>query len=231
MKKVIYNAILIAIILVTIYQIICLPFTFYIWGIGMLIFWIWVKRDITELIAWLLEKKKTIEKPFQEKRVINMPDFEIQKRSYIELVKHCCPTQTQQKLMPFFENLTDYQGNYNYGTTLNYVVDCSTEKSLGFIERLDWKQEVGDLILILDDILNKNYNGLKVDFPKEIGGNTTLFLEDVFGTYNKCLNEHGMQMGFIDTQSDEYVFFVHKVLDRDEVAKLINFIGYNYFEK
>jgi len=37
-------------------------------------------------------------------------------------------------------------------------------------------------------------------------------------------------MGFIDTESDEYVIIIHKVSDKKKTEKLIDIIGYNYFD-
>jgi len=230
MKKKVYFTILVAIILITIYQIIFLSFKSYVWGVGVLAFWIWVKNDITEIIGWLTDKK--IQKRTSEKQqIVDLPDFEIQRKSYIELVKICCSTESQQKLTSFFETLKDHKDDKYYGTTLEYVIDFLTKNNYCFIEKLDWKQAVEDLQLYLEAMVQKNYNVLKIDFPKTSEKNESLFLEDVFETYNKCLEKQGLQMGFIDTQSDEYVFFVHEIVHKQEIINLINSIGYNYQEK
>lgn len=230
MKTKVYFTILVTIILLTIYQIIFLSFRSYVWVVGVLVFWIWVKKDITEIIGWFTDKK--IQKGLSEKpQIIELPDFEIQRKSYIELVKLCCSTETQQKLISFFEALKDYQGDKYYGTTLDYVIDFLTKNNYCFIEKLDWKQEVEDLELYLEAMVKTNYSELKIDFPQTFEKSTNLFLEDVFGTYNNCLKKQGIQMGFIDTQADEYVFFVHKIIHKEEIKNLINLIGYNYLEK
>lgn len=226
MKKKIYDAILVVIIFITIYQIAFFSFEIFLWGIGALVFWIWVKKDLIAIIGWFTDKKT----PQDVIKIFELPDFETQRKSYIELTALCCSTETQKELMPFFQTLNDHQDDNHFGTTLEFVIDFLTENNYCFIEKLDWKQEIEDLEIYLENILRKNYNGLKIDFPKH-DETTTLFLEDVFGSYNICLQKHALQLGFIETQSDEYVFFVHKISDKEKIINLINTIGYEYFEK
>ena len=55
----------------------------------------------------------------------------------------------------------------------------------------------------------------------------TMFLKILI----KPLREKGLQMGFIDTESDEYIAVLHKVDDKEKVIKVVNNIGYAYFDK
>ena len=46
---------------------------------------------------------------------------------------------------------------------------------------------------------------------------------------DKILRTYGYQYGFIDTQSDENVILIHRILDEKKVKKLVSEIGFNYF--
>ncbi|PIE46430.1 MAG: hypothetical protein CSA42_08615 [Gammaproteobacteria bacterium] len=66
-----------------------------------------------------------------------------------------------------------------------------------------------------------------IDFPKYNEDDT---FADVLDDCNHCLKKHDLQMGFMEMDSTDYVFVVHKVCDREKVGQLIDNIGYYYFE-
>ena len=78
----------------------------------------------------------------------------------------------------------------------------------------------------------ENYN-LSIDLPNESDyeENASVSFDNVFEDFDKLLRQKGLQMGFIDTQSDEYVIVLHKTTDKDKVENTIKEIGYDYYEK
>ena len=157
---------------------------------------------------------------------------EQEKSGYILLTRLCLSSQRQNELIAFFEKLEDFSQDEDYMTTLNYVMEYSDKQDLFFIMALDWKQDLETLEWRLTNSLNKNFN-LDIDLPnlENYDKRITVSFDNVFEDYDKSLRNIGMQIGFIDTQSDEYVIFVHKTVDRGRVEKAVNKIGYKYFEK
>ena len=52
----------------------------------------------------------------------------------------------------------------------------------------------------------------------------------MFLDYDKALRKRGLQFGFIDTQSDEYVIFIHRIEDRLKAEEAVNKLAYKYHE-
>lgn len=157
---------------------------------------------------------------------------EQEKSGYISLVKLCLTPNRQNDLSSFFDNLRDYSKDEDYITTLNYVMEYSDKQNLFFIMSLDWKQDIETLQWRLANSLSNNFNlSIELPNPKNYEERASVAFDNIFEDYDKPLRNNGLQMGFIDTQSDEYVIFVHKVDNREKVESAVNKIGYKYYEK
>lgn len=157
---------------------------------------------------------------------------EQEKSGYISLVRFCLPQNRQNDFISFLQNLRDYSQDEDYITTLNYVMEYSDKQNLFFIMGLDWKQDIETLEWRLKNSLDKNF-GLftELPIPSQYGERASVAFDNVFEDYDKPLRKNGLQMGFIDTQSDEFVIFVHKINDKEKVESAVNKIGYKYYEK
>ncbi len=166
------------------------------------------------------------------KFIENLPNInDKEKQAYIELAKQCCSSENQKLLIPFFEKLKDFSGDEEYITTLNYVMEYCDENKLFFIMSLDWKQDIETLEWRLENSLKKNFN-LSIELPNPVnyGERASVSYDNVFEDYDKPLREKGLQIGFIDTQSDEYVIFIHQIAKENIIENLINNLGYNYYD-
>ncbi len=150
------------------------------------------------------------------------------RQAYQELAKLCVHSSYKSDVLEIIENLENYEGDEEYLTSLNYLMERLIDEEYYFIVALDLSSGGEDLEYILDKILKDNYESIIVKFPAfdedDAIGNMTI-LED----FSKCLNTYDLQIGFIDTQSDEYVFFVHKLKDSTRVEELLKIIGYDYY--
>ena len=157
---------------------------------------------------------------------------EREKSGYISLVKFCLASNRQNDFISFFEKLRDYSQDEDYMTTLNYVMEYSDKQNLFFIMALDWKQDIETLEWRLANSLTNNFD-LSIELPnlKNYGERASVAFDNIFEDFDKPLRSNGLQMGFIDTQSDEYVIFVHKIEDKEKVESAVNKIGYKYYEK
>jgi hypothetical protein len=53
---------------------------------------------------------------------------------------------------------------------------------------------------------------------------------NVFATYNEFLLQYGFQLGFVNTDGDEYVLMVFKTTQKESVEEAVKLTGYGYFE-
>ncbi|AWK07350.1 hypothetical protein HYN56_04510 [Flavobacterium crocinum] len=165
--------------------------------------------------------------------IASLPDLKkIEKEGYVELTDLCVATENQQKLFDFFKTVKDFSADDDYMTTLNYVIEYLDKNKIHFIMSLDWKASINDLKWRINSSLKDNY-GLTIDLPKQedYEERATVSFDNVFEDFDKPLRNKGIQMGFIDTQSDEYVIFLHKIADKQKVEKSVEKIGYKYHEK
>lgn len=157
---------------------------------------------------------------------------EQEKSGYISLVKFCLAPNRQNDFISFLEKLRDYSQDEDYMTTLNYVMEYSDKQNLFFIMALDWKQDIETLEWRLANSLTNNFDlSIELPNPKNYGERASVAFDNIFEDFDKPLRSNGLQMGFIDTQSDEYVIFVHKIDDKEKVETAVNKIGYKYYEK
>lgn len=227
--------VIIAVALSLIYH---LNFKFFIAFAGLFAFLIW-NKDV------IVKKENTPTQPSAD----HFPNFtltdeeheayaesnypltkEDEKQGYIELAKLCTLPKTQEQLVPFIENLRDYSEDEYHYTTLNYVMDYLDKSKIHFITALDWKEEIESLEWFLTTILQETYN-TTLPLPKasNYDKRASVSYDNVFQDFDAVLNKKGLQMGFIDTESDEYVLFVHKTIDEDAVKDTVHKIGYRYF--
>ncbi len=173
-----------------------------------------------------LERKRRIEesRPLLEKE---------EKEGYIELTELCVnDAASKKKIHHFIETLKNYAEDENYFTTLNFFMEFLESGGHNFIIRLDWKSAIEELEEVLKFSLKENYDeSIKLPKHEKYGENKSVSQPGVFEDYDKPLRLIGLQLAFIDTQSDEYILILHQQQDKEKVKAAVNKMGYNYFEK
>lgn len=187
------------------------------------------REDIIDILSWKKNKQEEV-KPFLTRNPIEMPDIEIQRAAYINLSKHIANKKMQDDTKNFFENLKDYTEDEEYSTTLNFVLEYLETNDYDFIRRIDWKESVEELDFFIKNVLVDIYNITDLKLP-EYGEDDSVANDDAFENFDACLRKVNLQLGFMDTHSDEYIFFVHKIDERGLMEDLINKLGYEYFER
>ena len=183
-----------------------------------------------------LKRAMELPEPDKEERLeyeANYPKInDVQKKAYRELTALCVHDEKERtEINRFIETLRDYDGDTYYLTTLNYFMDYMDIQKFTFIMRMDWKLEVAELEWLLETRLKKHYNlRLNLPDPARYGQDASVSATGVFEDFNRVLGEKGLQLGFIDTQSDEYIALLHRVQDRKRVEKAVKSIGYAYYE-
>jgi hypothetical protein len=171
----------------------------------------------------------------ENSNIINKPmlmtDIETQKKGYFELIKLCLGDTKTKEISNFIDTLHNYNDDQNYYTTLNYVKEYLDNNGIHFIMALDWKQEITDLVWRINSSLRDNFN-IKIELPnpKDYGENASVSAKNVFKDFDKSIQKQNFKLGFIDTNSDEYVIIIHKLSDESEVKEAIKKIGYPYLD-
>lgn len=184
------------------------------------------KKIEEELALKELERKRKIE---ESRPLLN----EEQKEGYKELTELCVNNSTNKnEITQFIETLKNYDEDEEYYTTLNYFIEFLENEEYSFIIRLDWKSDIEDLERLLKTSLKENYDEvLKLPKHQNYDEDMSVSHDGVFEDYGKPIRLIGLQLAFIDTQSDEYILILHKQEDKEKVKVAVNKIGYNYFEK
>lgn len=157
---------------------------------------------------------------------------ELEKESYKTLIQLCTLPKNHDVLFLFFENLNDYSNSENYDSTFNYVLEYFEEHELFIIMNMDWKQDVKDLEWKLKNSLQKNFDkSIQLPNPSVYGEDASISNDHVFQDYDNALREHGLQIGFIDIDSDEYILFIHNEKDIDEIEIAIQNLDFEYYEQ
>lgn len=188
--------------------------------------------EIKKLIAKKnIGKIKTAQK--LDKRATKfLPISEVQKQAYRKLTELCVHNETdRRKINAYIKTFSDYKGDEDYLTTLNCFVEFLETEGLYFIIQMDWKAGIEDLEWLLSTQLKRQYNlNLKLPQPKHYHKMATITVKSVFEDFDRVLRQNGLQLGFIDTQSDEYVAVLHNINDKEAIQAAVNGIGYDYYE-
>ncbi|VFQ44166.1 DUF6630 family protein [Desulfoluna butyratoxydans] len=152
-----------------------------------------------------------------------------QKEGFKELIGLCVkPDSCKEAIETCLANL---HAEYSEIVLLDLI--CFSEHNdCDFIMRMDWAAEVSELDGVLSSNIQHNH-GLHIDLPTPdtYSEDATVSFDHVFEDYDKPLREHGLQLGFIDTESDEYIVLLHKVQDKNRVEQAVAKIGFDYYEK
>ncbi len=168
-------------------------------------------------------------KKLKEGNLNHPPKIDQQKQGYLELINLCVGDLHKGSLINFVNNLQDYNGNLEYGATLNYLINYLDKNNIYFIMALDWKQEIIDLVWRVDSSLKANFDiRANLPNPESYGHDKSISAKNVFKDFDKALGLHDIRLGFIDTNTDEYVILLFKLIDEDKVKNAIKRIGYNY---
>ena len=153
-----------------------------------------------------------------------------QKNAYLKLVD--IALQNHSKRVVVIEHIqqlkqTDEEGFFS---PLDELIEYLWQEDIRLFVNMDWKQEATDLQWHLEYILKDNWQ-IETQLPDantQFGQDATVSNDGVFTVYNQGLLPHGLTIGQIDTDSDAYIFLVHRVQDTDIVRKHVEKIGYQY---
>ncbi len=166
------------------------------------------------------------------KNETNLPPLsEQEKNAYLTLIQTCVHPYDRPALELFVNELKDYTDDEDYISTFNYVLEHLQKTGMSFITYFDWKQDVNDLATFIQLAAKRHYTiDIALPDPYSYGSEASISTENVFEDYDQCLRNHNLQLGFIDTDSDEYILFIHPTAAIDEVELAVNIIGYEYYE-
>ncbi len=157
------------------------------------------------------------------------PDLnEEQKQAYRELAEICLKNHPRKNIaLAQIEQLK--QEDDDFFSTIGQLRDDLFKENIRLFVSMDWKQEVSDLEWHLSKILKDNWQ-LDIELPNamQFGENAIVSDDEVFATYDTVLHSQGLKIGYLDIDSDSYVFMVHPIQATEAVKKNIEIIGYQY---
>ncbi|TAJ05048.1 hypothetical protein DMA11_23660 [Marinilabiliaceae bacterium JC017] len=183
--------------------------------------------NLNKAINTELKQKELEETPINNKDTLSLNKD--QKKGYQELMELCIKNDScKEEINKFLENLNTEDEEI----ILMDLICFLEEKEYNFIMRMDWKAEIEDLEWLLYRNIENNYD-LKINLPKpkSYSKEATVSFDNVFEDFDKPLRENSLQLGFIDTESDEYIVLLHKIQDKERVKQAVNKIGFDYYEK
>lgn len=126
------------------------------------------------------------------------------------------------------KTIKNYDGHLEYQTTMNYFLMKNYEASFSFIRSFDWKALTSELISFVRFALEENY-GCIVDIDTSVFKNDSIISnKGVLTSIDKKLNSAGFALGYLETESDEYVLFVHKFEDKELMKEIGKTIQHEY---
>lgn len=170
-------------------------------------------------------------KDFLSKRKLK-PLSNKKKEGYKKLAEFCLNQKDYDFLSALITKLNDYDGHWEFYSTLNFIMNQLDINQIHFIMALDWKAEISDLIWRISSALKNNYSQ-EFTLPdiNKYPANASVSYEGVFEDFKVCLNIHDFELGFIKTDGDEYVILVHRKSNTKEVSDAVKSIGYKYDNK
>ncbi|MEO6523501.1 MAG: hypothetical protein ABIN91_17590 [Mucilaginibacter sp.] len=201
---------------------------FVIAGAAVLVIYI-ICKDAFCGTGWFESKTTLIKQPRVEKTGVPINDSE--KQGYMQLMREVVAPASQPVLEPFIQNLKTIDDTNEENTPLYSLAEFSDQHQIPFIMGLDYRSAIEDLEWRVTTALKHNYDSV-IPLPpvSQWPAKTSVSFDGVFKAYIDALKPHGFQMGFIDTQSDEYIIVVFKIAQQPNVASAIGMIGYNYIE-
>ena len=214
---------------------------YWIWWAAGLVLYFWCKDALTGK-GWLRQQKApAVRQMTDDERmaaVLNEWDDDMatlpalnsrEREGYTELTRLCVAPLMQPALLSLFAAAGEAAPEAKPGSTLNEMAVYLEQKNLSFFIRLDWKAPVSELVWELRHEL-KNQFAMAIDLPPEdgYGDNATVSFTGIFADYDHALRNHGLQMGFINTDSDEYILVIHKTTDGQAVRAAAGKMGYPY---
>lgn len=167
---------------------------------------------------------------FSAEELAALPELSAAERAgYRQLVSLCLPAEEQAEVMAFVERLKDFSHAEGCPTTLEYVFDACEAESWYFITSLNRKTSIYTLHFVLKMALSLHRLVVALPDPATYPPRTSVSTAGVLADFDRSLRAHGLQLGFIDTGSDVYVFVVHREADAAQAATAVGRIGYRYF--
>lgn len=158
-----------------------------------------------------------------EERSLN----EQEKQRLMSLASYCLG---EKGLAIFKEKLDTYMtGSIDpYWSAIYDLMVSFNEDDFHFATQLDWKEGVDTLEYCVERAVRFNF-GESISLPTQANYDEMDSIssnKQIFSDFKTILAGYGLKLGCIDTESDEYIIIVYKIVDEDAVIKATDDIGY-----
>jgi hypothetical protein len=150
------------------------------------------------------------------------------KEAYWDLTELSLRDDRLQKIvLSFIDTCPTYNDQYEM---FRDFMDFLYDNNIMFIQSIDWKSSLGDFEWFLNHILNENYANVQIQLPAYYSDDMHFMQDGVIEKFTESMKAKGLQVGFIDTASDSYTFFVHLMSEKERIKQVIKAMGLAYFE-
>ena len=202
---------------------------------------LWNKLETSFFLIFSTLENLSAEKKEHSKKTLNKPvtNSSIQKKDPTDILtafKRLSELSgwTYQETKDFLnylkpQNLTEENPYKLLSLSEDYYYHIQKEHKLLFMY-FDWKEDIGEFLWKLNKILNNNF-GIIEDIPMGNYTEENQISEDgVLEYFDNFLRIRQLQLTYIESDGDDYLFIVHRIKDFQEIKSLIATIGWDVSE-
>ncbi len=150
------------------------------------------------------------------------------KQAYAQLAEICLKQHPRKSVaLDYIHQMQNTDDDFF--SSFGQLIDDLWQENIRLFVSMDWKQEVTDLEWHLQSMLKDNWQ-LELTLPDLalLGDDAVVSEDGVFEQYYQVLLKQGLKLGFVDMDSDSYVFMLHPADETETVKKAVETIGYRY---
>ena len=188
-------------------------------------------ETIKELLVRTTPRKSKLQKiKLRENRILFSEEL---KNGYLGLAKICLNEKAyadfkyyvNEEFSKLSRSILSQQESYI--SIMDAIIETMRDLEIPFFIRHDWKARIIDLNYTVDQAITKNLGlgDVEIPLPEDYSERASISYDLVLINLRTALNEAGVEITCIDSESDQYIFLIHKAVDNSKVSTFINTIG------
>ncbi len=175
------------------------------------------------------DHEETVDEPISLRK-INKEEID----NIIKLMDFLIKKENRNEAINLIEKIelevnSDSNQQSDYIQIIDHIIDEVANKEIEFIVRLDSSFPLDEFKNIIHSIMKNNYFEIEFnnlyDNPSELGIAGT----EVFRDFDKDLAKHNLKLGLIDSESDDYIIFIHQIQNTNKIKRKLADLELEYF--